>query len=137
MGHPCHLVYVTVGRFMCSYVRTSSTHSCTTLWLSLITECALYCTILWLSLSIAGWPYFYMVIWWVMFCEVIPHILSSWFPVYKTLFCLPLPSSNKISYLLTWIFFSDSSINITFINKVLCFDWVWYLGKTAFVESNT
>ena len=28
-------------------------------------------------------PYLFMVVWWVMFCDVIPHILTSWFPVYK------------------------------------------------------
>ena len=26
---------------------------------------------------------FLMVIWWVMFCEVIPHVLTFCFPVYK------------------------------------------------------
>ena len=27
-----------------------------------------------------------MVIWWVMFCEIIPHVLTSWFPINKKVF---------------------------------------------------
>ena len=28
-----------------------------------------------------------MVMWWVMFCEVIPRVFTSWFPVYKDSRC--------------------------------------------------
>ena len=27
-----------------------------------------------------------MVMWWVMFCEIIPHVLTSWFPINEKVF---------------------------------------------------
>ena len=64
---------------------------------------------------------FPMVIWWVMFCEIIPHILASWFPINEKVLFLPCPSSNKIACTLPWTFLSNYSGDNTFGYGVVCF----------------
>ena len=40
-----------------------------------------------------------MVMWWVMFCEIIPHILASWFPINKKIFLFyPVLHPMKIRF---------------------------------------
>ena len=36
MCHPCHKYYITVMVFVCSYIRTTLAHSCTTVWFGVI-----------------------------------------------------------------------------------------------------
>ena len=72
-----------------------------------------------------------------MFYEVIPHVLTYLFPVYKKtlLFYLVLhPMKSHIHCL--GPFLTGGSGNDTFISGVICFDWGWWLGKIEFIESN-
>ena len=62
-----HLVYVTVGIFVFPYVRTTSTHPCTTVWFSLSTSFSHPCTTVWLSVGVAWAIYIYIdkfYLWW-------------------------------------------------------------------------
>ena len=75
-----------------------------------------------------------MLVWWVMFCEVIPHVWAYWFPINKEVFFKPCPSSNKSIYPLTWIFLSDCIGDDALSCGFFCSDWGWWLGKTNLVE---
>ena len=78
---------------------------------------------------------FSMVMWWVMFREVIPHVLTSWFPIKKDVFLFyPVlhPIESHVHCLVT--FLSNRSGEDAFGRGVICFDWGWWLGKTEFVE---
>ena len=76
-----------------------------------------------------------MVIWWMMFRELIPNVLAYWFSINEEAFLfLPCTSSNKNACPLPWNFLSNCSRDNAFGHGVVCFDWGWWLGKIEFME---
>ena len=78
-----------------------------------------------------------MVMWWVMFCEIIPHVLASWFPINKKrLFFNPILHPIKLHVHCLGNFLSNCSGDDTLGRVVVYSYWYWRLGKTEFVECN-
>ena len=78
-----------------------------------------------------------MVMWWVMFCEIIPHVLTSWFPINENLFLFyPVLRPIKSYARCLGSLLSKCSSDDAFGRRVVCFYWGWWLGKTEFIEFN-
>ena len=70
-----------------------------------------------------------MVMWWVMFCEIIPHILASRFPINeKVFFFNPVlyPIKSHVHYLRPLL--SNFSGDDAFGRGVVCFYWGLVVG---------
>ena len=78
-----------------------------------------------------------MVMWWVMFCEIIPHVLASWFPINKKVFLFyPICYPIKLHVHCLGPFLSNCSCDDAIVRGVVCFYWGWWLGKIEFMECN-
>ena len=76
-----------------------------------------------------------MVMWWVLFHEVTPHVLASWFPINKKVFLFyPVfhPIKSHIHCLCP--FLSNCSCYDAFGRVFFCFDLGWWFGKNYFME---
>ena len=71
-----------------------------------------------------------MVMWWVMFREVIHHVLDSWFKINERVFLF----YPVLHIHLFGPFLSNCSSENAFGRGVVCFDCCWLLGKTEFME---
>ena len=77
----------------------------------------------------------FMLMWWLMFRELIPHVLTSWFPVYEEILLFyPVLHPIKLYFHFLGTFLSDRSCDNNFGSRVICFDWGWWLGEKEFTE---
>ena len=156
---PCPTYYVTVLVFVCPYVCMTLEHPCravrfflivtvwtgvtATVFIGVSTALAHLCTIFWsiLSRSFAIYKHAAQIsLWWCggwFFCEIIPHVFTSWFPINEKFF-LFYPFLHPIKSHVHWLglFLSNYSGDNAFGRGVVCFYWGWWLGKTEFMECN-
>ena len=67
-----------------------------------------------------------MLMWWVMFLDIIPHVLASWFPINeKVFFFLPVLHPIRLHVHYPRPFFSYRSSDDAFGRGVVCLDWGW------------
>ena len=63
-----------------------------------------------------------MVVWWVMFCEVIPHVLTYWFTMNEYFFLNPTLHPIKSRVHCLGPFLSNCSSDNALVCRVICFD---------------
>ena len=63
-----------------------------------------------------------MWMWWVMFCEIIPHVFDSWFPIKEKVFLFyPFLHPIKLHVHCLGTFLSNCSSDDAFGRGVVCF----------------
>ena len=73
-----------------------------------------------------------MVTWWVMFCEITPHVLASWFPINeKVFFFNPVLHPIKLHVYCLGPFLSNCSGGNAFGRRVFFFIGVGGWGKPS------
>ena len=78
-----------------------------------------------------------MVMWWVIFREIVPHVLDFWFPINKKVFLFyPVLHSIKSHVHCRGPFLSNYIGYNSFRRGVVCFYLGWWLGKIEFMECN-
>ena len=71
-----------------------------------------------------------MVMWRVMFCEITPHVLDSWFLINEKVFFLnPVLHTIELHAHCLGHFLSGCSDDDAFVRGVVFFDWGWWLVK--------
>ena len=73
-----------------------------------------------------------MVMWWVMFCKVVPHFLASWFPINEHLFLFyPVLHPIKLHVHCLGPFFLTVALTMPYAAELSIFIGVGGWGKPS------
>ena len=83
-------------------------------------------------------PHGLVVVWWVVFCVIVPHVVSSWHPIDEELSLLDSildPIEAHINGFGSFLF--DGLVGKASSHCVINLDWGWWLRMAHFDESGT